>query len=179
MVNPVLFDCSRQVIIDLKALADPEHITRAMSDDYKGPPEYKYNIGDLLVDTLNEYDADIQIKDLKSARVMSNHVEKTYMVEFFDKAICDRFLAATSAAKVNFKEIRPSRTKKQREDLKKARELKQANRQASSTDGESKRKRGDDIHYFHPRTTKPKLAADKATSSERRPSIGNDGIRSS
>ena len=127
--------CSRQVIVDLKALATPEYLTRAMSGDYT------YNGVDLLVDTLQEYDEDIDINELKSARVMSNHVEKPYMVEFFDKANCERFLAATSAAKVDFKDIHPSPTKKQREDLKKACELKQANGQASSTDGESKRKR--------------------------------------
>ena len=73
--------CSRQVIVDLKALVSPEDLTKYKARGYTA---------DLLVEVLQDYDSNLTEDELKSARVMQNHVGKPYMVEFFDKADCDR-----------------------------------------------------------------------------------------
>ena len=93
----------------------------------------------------------------------ANPCRKTTYGRILQQSSSQQTSSGYSVAKVEFKQIRPSRTKKQRDDLKKACDLKQANGQASSTDGENKYNRADDIHYFHPRSDK--LAAGSSSAS--------------
>ena len=119
--------CSREVVMDVKKLAGLTETIETLEPD---------EIVDAINDKLREIDPKIDIdKDVFAADLIEGHPEKPYLIKFHKKDAAKRLLDAARASKVEFKQLRPSRTRAERDRYRKEKEAK------DKSDGEKKDKK--------------------------------------
>ena len=150
--------CSKEVVMDVKELVDlgwdPDLFGEADFQELDAGGEIRA-IGGML--TCIDQEMNIE-HDLLSANVIEGHKEKPYLIKLKSKQAASRLLAAARASKVEFKSLRPSLTRMEREKYRLERERRQkeggGNERKERNEGNGKKTRNNNVLYFNPKPGK-------------------------
>ena len=137
--------CSKEVVMDVKAFTKGDELEGVDASE----------ITSVIGEILTGLDKDMNIEqDLHSANVIEGHKEKPYLIKFKSKQAATRLLAAAKKSSVPFKQLRPSRTRVEREKLRQDWALRQkenSGREKNEQGEYVKKPRGSKFLYFNPK----------------------------